>query len=176
MASIPHGTTVLAQGQAFTISGPPTINLTNINPFPIGGSGGTTPFPEQNLAVPTTFRSPPAQLVGITQAMVDNPNSVLKAAIASQHITKTIALVISTNPTAPIVGGGTENTSFLQGTSDGPNAQAASMTAIFWIESVAATAHEPAFTQLQYTQTVLLNFNGLSWPHVSVATLRHHKH
>ena len=25
---------------------------------------------------------------------------------------------------------------------------------------------------LQYTQTVLLNFNGLSWPHVSVATLR----
>jgi len=25
--------------------------------------------------------------------------------------------------------------------------------------------------QLQYTQTVLLNFNGLSWPHVSVATL-----
>jgi hypothetical protein len=24
---------------------------------------------------------------------------------------------------------------------------------------------------LQYTQTVLLNFNGLSWPHVSVATL-----
>ena len=25
--------------------------------------------------------------------------------------------------------------------------------------------------QLQYTQTVLLNFNGLSWPHVTVATL-----
>ena len=27
------------------------------------------------------------------------------------------------------------------------------------------------FTQIQYTQTVFLNFNGLSWPHVSVATL-----
>jgi hypothetical protein len=26
--------------------------------------------------------------------------------------------------------------------------------------------------QLQYTQRVLLNFNGLSWPHVSVATLQ----
>jgi hypothetical protein len=26
-------------------------------------------------------------------------------------------------------------------------------------------------TQIQYTQTVLLNFNGLTWPHVSVATL-----
>ncbi len=26
-------------------------------------------------------------------------------------------------------------------------------------------------TQIQYTQTVNLNFAGLSWPHVSVATL-----
>jgi hypothetical protein len=26
-------------------------------------------------------------------------------------------------------------------------------------------------TQIQYSQTVLLNFRGLSWPHVSVATL-----
>ena len=28
------------------------------------------------------------------------------------------------------------------------------------------------FFQLQYTQRVLLNFNGLSWPHITVATLR----
>ena len=28
------------------------------------------------------------------------------------------------------------------------------------------------FLQLQYTQTVLLNFNGLSWPHDLLATLR----
>ena len=27
------------------------------------------------------------------------------------------------------------------------------------------------FDQLQYTQRVLLNFNGLSWPHVTVATM-----
>jgi hypothetical protein len=27
------------------------------------------------------------------------------------------------------------------------------------------------FTQIQYSQTVFLNFNGLRWPHVSVATL-----
>ena len=27
------------------------------------------------------------------------------------------------------------------------------------------------YTQIQYTQRVILNFNGLSWPHVSVATL-----
>jgi hypothetical protein len=27
------------------------------------------------------------------------------------------------------------------------------------------------FTQIQYTQLVLLTFNGLTWPHVSVNTL-----
>jgi hypothetical protein len=27
------------------------------------------------------------------------------------------------------------------------------------------------YTQIQYTQTVLLAFAGLNWPHVSVATL-----
>ena len=27
------------------------------------------------------------------------------------------------------------------------------------------------YTQIQYSQTVLLNFNGLSWPHLSLATL-----
>ena len=28
-----------------------------------------------------------------------------------------------------------------------------------------------AATQIQYAQQVFLNFNGLTWPHVSVATL-----
>jgi hypothetical protein len=28
-----------------------------------------------------------------------------------------------------------------------------------------------ATTQIQYSQKVLLDFNGLSWPHVSVASL-----
>ena len=31
---------------------------------------------------------------------------------------------------------------------------------------------QTAPTQLQYSQTVLLNFNNLSWPHVTVVTLR----
>lgn len=30
---------------------------------------------------------------------------------------------------------------------------------------------EVTWTQIQYSQTVMLNFNGLSWPHVAVATL-----
>jgi hypothetical protein len=32
-------------------------------------------------------------------------------------------------------------------------------------------ALENEATQLQYSQIVLLNFNGLSWPHVTVGTL-----
>ena len=132
------------------------------------------PFPETNLATPTKFRFPqPPQLSEISQPMVDNPNSVLTAAIAGQNITHTTVLIIDTTPKAPLVGGGTDNDSFLQGTANGPNAQAAEMSAIFWIETV-TPPHDRPFLQLQYTQTVLLNFKGLSWPHVSVATLRHH--
>jgi hypothetical protein len=44
------------------------------------------------------------------------------------------------------------------------------MTATFWIEEVEA-ADGKRFLQLQYIQRVLLNFNGLSWPHISLATM-----
>jgi hypothetical protein len=169
MASIPHGTTILAQGTATTTAGPPAIPNINILPFLIGNPGATFNFPEQNLATPTAFRSPPVQIAGITQAMVDNPNSVLQAAIAGQTILSTTTLQISTNPAAPIVGGGTANTAFLAGGAAGPNAVSAVVSATFWIETVQGT---PNFLQLQYSQLVLLNFNGLSWPHITVATLK----
>ncbi len=185
MASIPHGTTVNAQGTATTVAGGPHIDPVSIRPFPIGGAlpANTAvafpPFNEANLSIPTTFRLPNPIPPDITQAMVNNPNSVLTAAIAGQTITQTTVLIINTKvpsvpppPTAPNAGGGTDNIAFLHGGPAGPNADAAQMTAIFWIEKVAAGPHGPAFLQLQYTQTVMLNFNGLSWPHVSAATLR----
>ena len=108
---------------------------------------------------------------GVTQAMVDNPNSVLKTAIQGLTITETTVFVISTDHT-PVAGGGTSNTAFLQGAADGPNAKASKVTAIFWIEKVKGAAGQPDHLVLQYTQTVLLDFNGLSWPHVTVGTLR----
>lgn len=83
--------------------------------------------------------------------------------------------------TIPDGGGGTQNIPFLQ-----TNASAGQVFATFWIETV----QDPFFpnrnfVQLQYSQTVLLNFPtdgaptptnpsglvDLSWPHVSVATL-----
>lgn len=189
MASIPHGTTINAQGTVVDVNGGPLIQPVSIRPFPIGGPAPANnaiafpPFNEANLSFATALRLPNPIPPSITQAMVDNPNSVLTAAIGGQTITKTTVLIISTQapavpppPAAPNVGGGTDNIAFLQGGPAGPNANAAQMTAIFWIEHVAAGHHGPAFLQLQYTQTVLLNFNGLSWPHVSVATLRKHHH
>ena len=46
------------------------------------------------------------------------------------------------------------------------------MTATFWIEKVKKPHTNGHFLQLQYSQIVMLDFNGLRWPHVSVATLR----
>src|SRR6266404_7993944 len=68
MASIPHGTTILAQGLALDVKGPPKISPADITPFAIGNPAQKFPFPESNLSIPTNFRSPPADIVGITQA------------------------------------------------------------------------------------------------------------
>jgi hypothetical protein len=46
----------------------------------------------------------------------------------------------------------------------------AQMDAIFWIDTI-QEADKSNTHQLQYSQTVLLNFNELSWPHVSVTML-----
>jgi hypothetical protein len=173
MASIPHGTTILAQGTSKTLNHGPDIHANNILPFGIGGPAphnsdfgsieGT--FTELNLSVPTTFRfkSP-----GVTQEMVKNPNSVLQHAIAGQNITHTAALHVTTKHN-PVRGGGTSNTAFLAAGANPPggNAKAVEVDATFWIETVAGQGKP----QLQYTQLVELDFNGLRWPHVTVATL-----
>ncbi|HEY0312902.1 MAG TPA: heme-binding protein [Allosphingosinicella sp.] len=171
MGSIPHGTVLLAQGTAKEIAGPPAIPAVNIDPFPIGNPGGHSPFPEQNLAQSTPFRTPAPGINGINQAMVNNPNSVLQAAIAGQTITHTTVLEVTTTATR-VPGGGTASTAFLQGTQHGPNADAVQVVATFWIETVKGTGGHPDFLQLQYSQTILLNFNRLSWPRVTVGTLR----
>jgi hypothetical protein len=72
-----------------------------------------------------------------------------------------------------VKGGGTANTAFLADASNPPggNAKATQVHATFWIETVSREG-QPDFLQLQYTQLVQLDFNGLRWPHVTVATLR----
>ena len=235
MASIPHGTTINAQCVSPTtkITGKPdftaAFNIVSIQPFPIGTKQGPTnpvpPFPSQTASDPQTFRLPQdlSRFIAegtITQAIIDNPNSVLGEAIATQNIKDFTVFRVSTLPDGqpkPVAGGGTASIDFLAGdnAADGPNANAISMNATFWIETVVEELHVPPFppgrpqamevhptstssgtprptfllhpppnfhvtgprtitaewTQIQYSQVVLLNFGGLSWPHVSVATL-----
>ncbi len=168
MASIPHGTTIVAQGTstAADVTVRPTIPSTSIVPFSIDPPHDKVDFDERHLNIPSDFRT--ADLTGITQDMVTDPSSILRAAIQGQNITSTTQLHVTTNQ-KPVEGGGTANTAFLAGTADGPNADAAKVSAFFWLETL---DHGSQPTQLQYAQTVLLNFAGLSWPHVTVATLR----
>ena len=221
MASIPHGTTIEAQGTSSTAAGRPTIPAVNITPFPIGQPD--TPanqihFPSQTATNNDTARIPQdlTSFIAagtITQAMLDDPNTLLRNHIAAQDVISTTTISISTQTTAPLTGGGTDNIAFLTGTpAAGPNAQAVHMDATFWIETVQFSIQVPIFepgqptliipaetgaegqpvpeflvnppiaiktprtikvnaTQIQYSQHVVLNFAGLSWPHVSVATL-----
>jgi hypothetical protein len=172
LASIPHGTAMLAQGTSFPFAGPPQFQPVSITPFVVDDTRTLVPFPESDLSKPSPFRSPPQNIKGITQKMVDNPNSVLEDAIAGLNITHTTVLQI-TSAANPVAGGGTANTAFLQGVPSGAaNADAPMVTSTFWINEVKGKKGKPDFLQMQYTQTVILNFNGLSWPHVSVATLR----
>jgi hypothetical protein len=221
MASIPHGTTIEAQGTSVSISGPPTIDPVDITPFQTGNPANKHKFPSQTASDPKTARIPQdltsfISAGTITQAMLTDPNTVLRNHIGKQKITETTAIVITTAPPPPpgLFGGGTDNIAFLlgQAAATKPNAQTLQMTAIFWIETVEEVILVPpfhvgqppfaikgkpsvpgqrvptfsvrppfdlempreitvTFTQIQYTQVVLLNFNGLTWPHVSVNTL-----
>ena len=172
MASIPHGTSIVAQGSALPIiNSAPQFAVADITPFVIGDPAQLVHFPESTLTNVSAFRTPAADIPNVTQAMVDNPNTILENAIAGLDIISTSTLKVSTIPlNPPPTGGGTSNISFLQGAAGGPNAQSIQVDAIFWIETV-ANPNGTKRTLLQYSQRVLLNFNGLSWPHISVATL-----
>ncbi len=176
MASIPHGSTILAQGVASNpAAGPPTIPAASLIPTTIA-NGTAQDFPERQVKQQSLFRIPPDPLPpGITQTLLDNPNTLLDAKLTGLNVLSMTTLTVDTTPDQPIPGGGTANTAFLAGTNPNNqmgNASANVVSAIFWIESVAAQGDQPAFMQLQYTQTVVLDFGPLHWPHVTVATLR----
>ena len=187
MGSIPHGTTINLEGIVFTAPAP-VIADTTITPFSVGspddGVTGlvTPPFPEQTLANVTTSRTPPTSVPGLTQDVLSNPNLLLQERHRrTEHYKHDGAdRCVRPNPVAcarraaagsSAAGGGIADIDFLSGgVSTGFNANVLSTTATFWIETV-QNADGTQFLQLQYTQRVLLVFNGLVWPHVSVATL-----
>jgi hypothetical protein len=202
MANIPHGNSLLAQGSAILVPSLPggTFPIAPVNtapfavgaPMPLGGTQGGFPAYDLSNTSPSAanFRTPagntpavplPAAINGVPmQTLVNDPTRLLQADIAGQFIENMVVLNISTQATittqgAPLTftdgAGGIENIPFL-----GPNANTALVFATFWIETI--KTERGHFLQLQYVQTVILNFpilgtsTNLSWPHVSVATLR----
>jgi hypothetical protein len=150
MASIPHGTTIEAQG-TFTpsIAGKPTFEVADITPNFVNGPKFR--FPSQTVTDEKTERIPQdlTSFVAagtITQDILDNPNLILANHIAHQNVTSFVAININTIPAAPLFGGGTDNIAFLMGDPTGaatPNANATQMSATFWIETVEYTIEVP---------------------------------
>ncbi|PNP44419.1 hypothetical protein TGAM01_v211101 [Trichoderma gamsii] len=231
MASIPHGTTINAQCLAPTTriqNGNPAVNdIVDITPFPIARPNGrlNNQFPAMNVTNMNTSRLPqdlnPFVTNGtITQAILNNPNTVLVNANRGKTIVSMVTFEVSTAPSSAKQSDsdGISNIAFLEGKSLGPtsrstavqNADAALMTARFWISDVQcdivvppfrageniriqpnndvadprptftvdtsisnadARTIQATFKQIQYSQVVNLDFDGLTWPHVSVATL-----
>jgi hypothetical protein len=182
LASIPHGTSVLAQGVAsFHGDTWPKLPRANIVPFEIGrrqprnGDPGFADklakakkeFKMMVLAKASQFRLPPgANPAGITQDMVDDPTVALEPAPAGATFHDTVRLHVTTTP-KPVVGGGTANTAFLK-----VNADATRVDATFQVTTVTPTGGGAPYRWLQYVQSVLLDFDELSWPHVTVASLK----
>jgi hypothetical protein len=170
-ASIPHGTTILAQGSAASQS-PPQIPAVSTVPFNTL-TQSPNPFPsESTLTTPSALRTNPLP-ENFPQSLVDDPNSFLTSAnalAASKGFTFVEAIAIKVNATNGTTEGQEalstiSNISFLV-----PNADVGTVTATFWLERV-TNPQGASFLQLQYSQTVMLNFNGLSWPHVTVGSL-----
>jgi hypothetical protein len=152
--TIPHGDSLLATGPVIDpIAGGPIISPVDSTPTlnpPGAPLGANYLAPFANPPLPGDFKL----------AYVKNPNLALQDAIAGQNIVRTVVLQVSTSNS-----GGILNIPFVVG-----NANATKLDAIFWIETV-LQADGSQFLQLQYTQTVILNFLGIDWPHISVATL-----
>ena len=149
MASIGHGTSMLAQGTAQGVAeGVPHIPDNNIIPVRVGSEppaqsdfpAAEKMFPELKLSVPTAFRT---SSPGVTSAMVQNPNSVLQGALESLSGRTFIHVSTAENP---VVGGsGTANAGFLAGRADPPggNGKAAQVDASLSIGTVRGPSGRP---------------------------------
>lgn len=160
LATIPHGDSLLAQGgplrgpDDFTSpNGRPRIDDVDATPL---RQGTTTKLTGRYLDQFTQAVLPP----GIPAGSALNPNLLLKQAIQGQDIVETIVLIVDTAN-----AGGITNVPFVV-----ENANAVSLSAIFWIERILGRSGYE-YLQLQYTQTVMLRFDDIDWPHISVATL-----
>jgi len=172
-ATIPHGDSLVAQSTFFTtVSSGPKIDPVDTFPFditqPIPGLNDVThpvkgpPYVDPYLKDPLPDDCLPKGLDAAKT--IRDPTEVLRAQIKGQTFVETVVIAIST---AFANASGIVNIPFVVS-----NANAAQMDAIFWIEKVKhPTFPEREFLQLQYVQRVILDFDKIHWPHISVATL-----
>jgi len=162
MGSIPHGTTINAQGSPAIpepVEGKPKINPRNITPFALSGEEKIfSRQTSQNAAADDTARLPQDLSLfikkgTITEETLNDPAQILNHINDQISIDTTITFNITTHgfnplsgpqkpPYAPSEGGGTANIAFLVGENslpERPNANIVEMDATFWIESVSAT-------------------------------------
>jgi hypothetical protein len=152
-ATIPHGDSLLSLGNVIAPVPKPIFSPASSTPTrnPAGpplGERYLAPF--TNPTLPDNFKA----------EYVKDLNLALADAITGQNIVNTVVLDVSTANS-----GGILNIPFVTS-----NANATRLDAIFWIETV-QQPDGSRFMQLQYTQTVILNFLNIDWPHISVATL-----
>lgn len=226
LASIPHGVSLLMQGptpSATPVPGAPTIppifpipELPTFTPTPPaqglgiqpvdippappgappGGDGKEHNVPEVSIAADVVGSQSNGPYPPEFQGYIDDPNSILRSAIANQTILGTITIQLSTAAVTNSIGNipflGLPNAAQAQNPIN-PNAFVSSARVTFWIEWVRIEGPhpgnkppvlpggganpiqpfpgQPTFLQLQYSQLSILIFNGVLWPHINVGTL-----
>jgi hypothetical protein len=182
LSTIPHGTSLLAQGIA-----PSTCekdSLSDCKVEPQIGPANAIPFtldPDPKLGYRWDVTDPKyiepflsATLPpGIPAGASVNPNIILVRDMENLTFKKIITIKVSATPVADIdkagladgTGSGLLNIPFL-----GANANPTSFASTFWIETV-EDKDKDVHVQLQYSQTAILDFDGLKWPHITVGTL-----
>lgn len=156
LATVPHGDSLLMQGAAEPAAPVSPLPFPTLNSAPTGQIFGTGYGETYVQPLPPGL---PAN-VGSARAVISDPNVVLAAAIKDQNIVQTVTLSVTTAG-----AGGILNMPFVV-----TNANATQCSATFWIETV-KQQDGSEFLQLQYSQTVLLFFGNITWPHISVGTL-----
>ncbi len=156
--SVPHGNSVLACGTV-----PTTVT-------PTAGAPTIAPPPQVlPTGIGTTIYYPPASVQNLTPAYALNPNQALTDALAQNAVKQFIQFDVDLQ-----VGGGTvANIDFEQQHADVTRYQAT-----YWLED---TGTGQGFTQLQYSQTILLQIpivlpggtepTNIIFPHITTNTL-----
>lgn len=183
-ASIPHGHSLLVQGCCEERkAGFPEIQIVvnRTDPFGLAMPSWIEEGRFEAQIGPRLARASPPE--GLPPGVHREPHRLLQQVLAEQkskhyeidHVRIDFKIGITEAAEAP----GTADDPVQQTRGSGPvanlpfpigQAKVSGFKATFWLETV-TLPDRSHFMQLQYSQTVLLEFSGALWPHIAVATL-----